>query len=247
MNNCDYSRSFLQFSTEHSRHTPRLRIKAGCALTGPDGVTNDFYLAGTCMAENMYRASGLVQEPTATFTMVAAHNDQLVMRKQHASAGDDVVNVIKLGGTLSTRDGKGATVTKIDICVRRLPKMRKIESYADIRDAILGNKVINGRTTYRETAKGTTVVLDYPVDVCNIPHDHEGWQVDTGPIVMPDPDLSGSLPVARLNLDFIVYNSWTYAEAALRSNAPVKGGGQTLHYSKLISMDNVVNELFCEY
>lgn len=100
MNTCDFNRSFLQFSTEHSKHTPRLRIKAGCALAGPDGVTKDFFLAGTCMAENMYWLSGLIQEPTATFTMIAAHNDQLIMRKQYASAANDVVNAIRLGGTL---------------------------------------------------------------------------------------------------------------------------------------------------
>jgi len=241
--NTDFARSFLQFTTDHSRHTPRLQLEAACALTTA-GATKEFFLATPCMSERMYRDAGLVVEPSSLFWLIASHNDQFLMQKCHASMAHDVREAHCIGEKMSTQDGKGATMQKLEITIRRFDRIRKIETYEEIREAILSNKIMNGRTTYADGE--TTVRLDYPIKICNIPHQQQNWQIDTGPIVMPDPLLTGDLPVARLNAAFIVFNSWNWAEFALRRATPVgTGGGQTQHYSGILRLENVTNELFC--
>lgn len=244
-NNTDFARSFLQFTTDHSGHTPRLQLEASCALT-TGGTTKEYHLVTPCMSERMYRESGLVIEPTSLFWMIASHNDEFLMQKCHASTAHDVREAHRLGEKMSTQDGKGATMQKLEITIRRLDRVRKIETYQEIREAILSNKLMTGRTTYADSSRETLVRLDYPIKICNIPHRHEGWQIDTGPIVMPDPSLTGEPTVARLNMAFIVFNAWNWADVALRRAAPVgASGGQTQHYSHVLRLDNVTNELFC--
>ena len=55
--------------------------------------------------------------------------------------------------------------------------MRALTTYAEIRAAILGDKVLNGRTEYRSEDGQTKVVLNYPIKVCNIAHGKERWPV----------------------------------------------------------------------
>ncbi|HUV08255.1 MAG TPA: hypothetical protein VMX75_11030 [Spirochaetia bacterium] len=132
--------------------------------------------------------------------------------------------------------------------------MNKIDSYGEIRDAILGNKILNARTTYTSEDGRMRYRLDYPVVVCNVPHDQEGWQIDTGPMLVPDPGLSGPpdpdfsspLPITCLNLGYIVFNSVDWAEIALRRPTGVgTGGGATQHFSKIVRLNGVTNEIFC--
>src|SRR5262245_23283724 len=74
-NACDYSRTFLQFTTDHSRHTPRMQIDASCTLTTANGVAVNFFLTAPCMSEHMYQSADLIQEPTSLFWMIAGDND----------------------------------------------------------------------------------------------------------------------------------------------------------------------------
>jgi hypothetical protein len=245
VNTTDFGRSFLQFTTDHSAHTPRLQLEASCALTGA-GAAREFHLAAPCLAERMYREAGLAIEPTSLFWMIASHNDEFLMQKCHASAAQDVREAHRLGESMSTQDGKGARMQKLEITLRRLRNVRKIETHDEIREAILGNRVMTGRTTYTEPGTGTQVRLDYPIKVCNIAHQQKRWQIDTGPIVMPDPALRSDLTVGRLNLAYLVYNDWGWAEVALRCATPVGAtAGQTQHFSRVQRLENVVNELFC--
>ena len=55
----DYSRSFLQFTTDHSNHTPRMQLEASCWLSG-EGEGVEFFLTSDCISERMYSPSGLV-------------------------------------------------------------------------------------------------------------------------------------------------------------------------------------------
>jgi hypothetical protein len=245
-NTYDFARSFLQFTTDHADHTPRLQIEASCALTAADGVTQEFFLAAPCMSEHMYRDADLAIQPTSLFWMIARHNDQFLMQKCHAATAPDVREAHRVGERMSTSDGTGATMLKLEITTRHFPRVRSVETYKEIREAILSNHVLNGQTSYTGADGTTQVRLRYPIKICNIAHGRQGWQIDTGPIVMPDPSLSGELAVARLNAAFILFNSWTWAECALRRATPVgPNGGQTQHYSDVLRLDNVRNELFC--
>jgi hypothetical protein len=50
------------------------------------------------------------------------------------------------------------------------------------------------------------VVLEYPAKIVNVQHDRPNWQIDTGPILVPDFAATAELLADRLELAYIVFN-----------------------------------------
>ena len=62
-----------------------------------------------------------------------------------------------------------------------------LTSYDEIQVAMLAQQPITCRTSYM--ARGgerRRVVLEYPAKIVNVQHDRPNWQIDTGPILVPD-------------------------------------------------------------
>ena len=228
----DFSRSFLQFTTGRVNHTPRLRIDAVCAFVSPDGAARVFVLTAACIGEKMYAQDCLVHRPPSEFLMIASADGEFMFLKRHADAANDVREAHRVGETMSTHDGRGAAMKKIEIVLAPAARARRIETYAEIREAILGNRALNGRTSYLDADGRTRIVMDYPIVVCNIPHDREMWQVDTGRVLAVKHAASGGLTVARLAPAYLVFNSWEWADLAILDAEPV-GGGRSAAYSDI--------------
>lgn len=239
----DFGRSFLRFSSERIKHTPRMRIDAACTMIAPDGsAPRTYYLTCPCIAESMYIAENLIHQPVAEFILIARPRVEFLMLKLHASAAIDQRTPLRFNDVMPTKDGLGAKVVQLDVTVRSLPRVERIESYEHFRDALFGNRIINGRTTYTEP-DGTTVVLDYPATTINVRHDARDWQVDAGPIVLPS-EPRGTLEVSRMNVGFMVFNRWDYAEAVVRDAAPAGDtGAKTNHYHRPVKL-RCSHELF---
>jgi hypothetical protein len=241
MNRNDFSRSFLKFTTNHAQHTPRLQVDALCTFHPAGGAPLRYALTSPCICETMYAPADLVQRPPAVFLMIAS-TEEYMMIKDFAGARPDAREPRRVGEAMSTHDGKGSTMLRIEIDRVEFPRVRKIESYEDIREAILGNRVLIGRTTFAD-ADGARVELDYPIRVCNIPHTRRGWQVDTGPVLFPQGAPGGSL-VARLAPAYVVYNAWDWAEfAILRLNTPGAPAAPAAQFTDIRRLA-VVNEIF---
>lgn len=243
MNRFDFSRSFLKFTTNHARHTPRLQIDALCTFHTAGAAPLRYALTSPCISETMYTPSGLVQQPPSVFTMIAS-TAEYKMSKEFGGGRPDICEPHRVGETMSTHDGKGSTMLKIEIDMVEFPSARKIESYEDIREAILGNRVLNGRTSFADADGKTRVELDYPIRVCNIPHTLRGWQVDTGPVLFPQGAPDAAMTVERLAPAFIVYNAWDWTEVAiLRLNTPPSTAPAS-QFSDIRRLA-VLNEIYC--
>jgi hypothetical protein len=241
----DYSRSFLQFTTDLSNHTPRMQLEASCVVSVAAGDGVEFFLTSDCMSEHMYRPSGLVAEPTSLFWLIAGSNGEFLMQKRHAGAAGDIKEAHRVGDKISSHDGRGRTMLKIDVQARPAASARPLLTYADIREAILGNRRLNGRTTYQTSGGKLKVEAAYPIKTCNIPHGREGWQIDTGPIVIPDPSGGNRMEIGSLQSAFILFNSWDWAELAVRRAVPAgPAGDRTTHFSEITRQEGVKNELF---
>ena len=246
MNSCDFARSFLKFTgKDHSKHTPRLQVDAVCRLTAPDKKVTEYVVTVPCMSENMYRPSGLIQEPTSHFAMFAGNDGTFTILKHHASAAHDVRQIRRVGERISTHDGKGETIGSVDVTLNPWKRARRLTIYKEIREAILNDHPINGITRYLDADGKTQIELEYPVKTCNIANAHEGWQIDTGPVIMPDPASTAQPAIERMTMAFLVYNAWSWADTALKVPSPVDGGGAlTQQYSRLLRMEPVANELY---
>jgi hypothetical protein len=249
---CDFGRSFLQFTTSRTPHIPRLRVKAICSLQRPGQAPRTFVLAGTCMSENTYRPSGLVQLPPSTF-MLISDGQEFLVHKRHADATLDLRQAGRVGDVMKTHDGRGATIEWIKIGIQSLKATRQLTGFGEIRDAIIANRVLTGVTRYElapSEGGALQVRLEYPIDVCNVRHDQDGWQMDTGPMLMPRPAHSSRQNlIEQLTPAFILFNASDWAECAILESTPLQSSAPvpaTSHYSRVVRLDHVHNEIHCE-
>lgn len=244
-NDYDYARSFLQFTTDRTNHTPRLQIDASLRLLASDGTEKEYFLTAPCISETMYAPANLVQRPSSEFCMIASQNDEFMAIKKHASSAHDPQrSALRVGERMPTHDGKGTRMQRIMIDMKRFPHARKIESYEDIREAILGNRVLTGRSTLLNSDGLAQIVMEYPIKTCNIPHDRRQWQIDTGPVLVASEAMTDGKPITRLNRAHLVYNSWDWAEIAALAPTPIEGASAaTSHYSNIQRIE-VQNEIF---
>ena len=109
--------------------------------------------------------------------------------------------------------------------LRYFIEVAELTTYKEVHDAMVGNKPILGRTRYlaKKGDEEIEVVAEYPVTVMNTRHDHDMWQVDTGPMLLPDFSIEHNLEVALFRQAYIAYNRWDYAECAMRLPVAIDG------------------------
>lgn len=243
MHTCDFSRSFLQFHSETSRNTAVIRVAAGCHLTLRDGTSKQFVLTDECIAENMYVSEGLIQPCGKEFMLIAAQNDEFMQIKDAGGSEPDLREAHRFGETMSTQSGRGSKLKSITVTQVHFPGVRLLESDAEICEAIVGNKMLNVRTSYDDPDDGTAVVMDYPVRVSNSVPEDGLWQIDTGRVLALAHGPGNGLLVERLAPAYIVLNSRDRAEVAIMRMS--MDGARAAQYSDIRSL-NVKNEVFVE-
>jgi hypothetical protein len=107
-------------------------------------------------------------------------------------------------------------------------------------------------------ADGGSVLMQYPVKVCNFSERDHYYQTDTGPILWPDPannSSSGSasgVTISTMRLAFIAHNAPHWAEMIVSAPTPLlTSQGQPYtpavsvnHYSRAVRLDGVTNRVF---
>src|SRR5438046_1956048 len=76
--------------------------------------------------------------------------------RHHANAADDLAEAHRIGEAMATRSGVPARVTALDVTLRRFGAVQSIGDYDGFRRALLADRPIVGRTSYR--SDGGTVV-----------------------------------------------------------------------------------------
>lgn len=239
-NTYDFGKSFLRWTSMPNNHTPRLQVAAACTLIR-DGKSKEYFLSEACTGEKMYADKDLIHVPANEFAMVCLPNEEYMFFKWYAATEQNMVEMRRVGETMTTRDGRGAKISEMPVHMAHHARVRPLTSYRDVREAILGNKVLNGRTEYLGQDGKTQVVLNYPIKICNIAHARERWQVDT-PILLPDLAAKADLPIGVMRMGYIVFNSWDWAEAILRTPMPRPTGKSAFSNSQRLT---VKNQLFC--
>lgn len=239
----DFSRTMLRFRTTRVNHTPRMLVDAACTLTPPGGTAATYYLTCPCIAEEMYVETGLIHEPASEFTLIALPRHHFVTLKRHGDGRHDQRALRRFGEVMPTHDGRGATTVELDVTVRRHEQATPITSYEEFREALLGDHVVVARTAFTDD-DGTLVEMEYPSRCVNVAHEARHWQVDAGPVLMPAaPVAAAELPAASLDLAYVVFNRWDYAEAVLRRPATADAAPVPCHY-ELRRAITCRNELF---
>ena len=104
-----------------------------------------------------------------------------------------------------------------------------MESNAQIVDETLANKSLEGRTEIKDDASGTRAVLEYPLKTMNVLRKPMRYQVDTGPIIVPDFGSTAGIQLERVDIAHVVYNRPDKGEFILLRPKEVIAGGKLLY------------------
>ena len=227
----DYSRSFLQW-TGQSAHVPRCAIHASCRLRAKNGSEREFFLTHPCAAETMYVDLDLIHIPTAEFHMISEPGKEYLAVKVFADEPTELRMAHRIGETLPTRDGRGARIARMEVKMRSFAAVRELTTDQAVCEAMLANLPVTGRSTFLADDRETLVICEYPVTVMNARPSDQRWQVDTGPVLLPDFTLKSELVVGLFRQAYLVYNRRDWAEVAMRRPTPAaKNGNTVMHYT----------------
>src|SRR5262249_23686702 len=146
-------------------------------------------------------------EPAADMCLAASAEEFLVLKSWDRNNRGVMLSPPSLGPQPERQAGKNADAfdnLRIDV---RETRGRLLESPADVVATVLGNRPVVGQSEFT-VAGGGRVLLEYPVKVVNVSEREEFYQVDTGPVLIPDPEsFDGTHAISALRVAFIAHNS----------------------------------------
>ena len=87
---------------------------------------------------------------------------------------------------------------------------------------------------------GRTAIIEFPVKTINRHWDTRKWQVDTGPILLPDLTSPPNKWSQSLKLAYIAFNASDRADFVIEQSTNIKDGekdvAKVYHYSGLVAM-----------
>jgi hypothetical protein len=212
----DFANSYLTFSVGDEQNIARIQLDAVCTVYDERaGETTAYHLIAPCRSERMYSAPGepLFQMPNYEFCGVWTEREYRIVRTGWTSDRDNPESGESAGRFAWTR---------LDLRTRDDPL--ELATDAEVVTATLANRPLVAITELQDETSGRRAVLEYPVKTMNVARSPDRFQVDTGPLLLPDFASTAPRGVDRLDLAHVVYWRRDVAEFVLRRPIPVRPG-----------------------
>jgi hypothetical protein len=228
----DFANSYMTFFTtpKQGENIARIQIDAAAMITDETtGETETFYLIMPCRSEYMYLDSQLFQMPNYEFCGVFTENQLMLVRTHWTSDRD-------------SREVAGAMerFAKVELSIAHFASPTTLDDDQAVVDATLAHRPLVARTTVRDESSGRTVVLEYPIKTMNVTMSPARFQVDTGPLLVPDFSSEAQHAIERLDIAHVVYHQRNQAEFVLRRPHQVgERDGQTVSvtdYTEIVTL-----------
>ena len=239
---CNFQASYMTWDSPHrddprpyARHNVphgnRARIQLEALIDVIDesaGTREQFVLIAPCRTEWVYAEDRLFQLPSAEYRNIYSKTQQRSMSK--SLTADD--NRVRTGRPVS------GLFRSLKIELKRFQQTRMLESAAKIVKATSANVPLVARTEIRHPRRRLRYVLEYPIKTMNFQPKTDSFQVDTGPILVPDFKSSAPAAIDTLQMAHVAYNRLDRAEFIVRRPTAVtdKTGRElcrVLHYSEV--------------
>ena len=187
------------------------------------------YQCASCKSENTFGKSDLFLSPNYDFMPIFGDDDLLIFRR-HAHATDRYRELVKAEAVwgnpiLKLRNAKGVS---------------EISKFEEIRDATAAGIPLVAQTEIHNEETGLRAILEYPVKTMNIDRDNNIYQVDTGPLALPDLARREDSPLGAVSLAFVAFNQPHFADFVVEQLTPIKEDDvevtKIYHYSNPISL-----------
>ena len=238
---CNFQTSFMTWdfpyrkdSRPYARHNApygnMARIQLDALIDVIAKETNEserFVLIAPCRTEWVYAEGRLFQVPSREYRNIYSLTEQRAMG--HGMTDDGM----RSRGHLVSDDFRSL---KIDVQTFR--HARVLRTAAEIVKATADNTPLVGRTEIDDPDGKHRYVLQYPIKTMNFQPKTDSFQVDTGPVLVPDFKIKADRFIDRIEMAHIAYNRLDRAEFILRRPTPVKDEEgktlcQILHYAEV--------------
>lgn len=247
----DFSRSFLWWRVDTlkkppqtSSHQPpftlnnaRVPLDCLCCMEEKEGTGDRqrFSLGASCKTERVGVDRDIWTEPNSDFIPVMSATQMLGI-KTFQTAHMEVPLYPPSRGSQSDRQlvdlAEAFDSARTDVA---FAQGELLEDPAEVVEAILGNRILVGRTTYED--ERYRVQLEYPIKTVNANERDVFFQPDTGPVLIPDLSREPDDLIAGLELAYIAFNKPDWAELLVRVPTKVDSGEKVYHYSRCMRIE----------
>jgi hypothetical protein len=219
----DYGRSFV--NTKARWNSPRFWVESRLRITDTAGKSSREYLqCGSCKSEYTFPARGLFHPDNYDFLPVFSQIDCVVFRRNLTEWG----KYIEVKPIAQAWDG---TVPAV-----RYFRGRMLRNVEEISKAMTAGKQLVGQTELRDEKSGRMAVIEAPIKTINWQRETGQWQVDTGPVLLPDLTAPPEQWSSKLRLAYVAFNAPDWAEFIIEEPTPLGNGAKekaplkTYHY-----------------
>ena len=209
----DFTRSYMRWFG--SVNNVRILIDAACTLIDDKtGQSDTYYLIAPCRAEHTHADGDLIQMPNYEFCGIWGKEDRYIIRT-HWTSDRDRYQYVDKADTLD---------------IRHFSSTRQLTDNASIFEATMkSSEPLVSRTTLRDDLNGITAVLEYPVKTMNVKEVPVRYQVDTGPLILPNFNIAAARPIESFEVAHVVYNKFDEAQFIVRKPVPIMDGDVPLY------------------
>jgi hypothetical protein len=203
----DFANSYVTFFTKphQGANIARIQVDAVCTLTERDGASETFYLIAPCRSERMYQDDQLFQMPNYEFSGIFALDECLILRTHWTSDREQP----EYGRNRDRFD-------HVAIDIRHHSEAQAVTDRAAIVEATLANRPLVARTRLHSQDGGVRALLEYPIKTMNVTRNPAQFQVDTGPLIVPNFESDAGRQIERFDVAHVVYHTFDQAEFVLR-------------------------------
>lgn len=213
-----------------------------CLLTDGDQTTQ-YVLGSSCKSEFVYTEKGVWTDPCADMFIILSESEFMTV-KSFAHRGIAVpLHPATLGMQPKRQAGSCAEAfDKVDIDVR-LVEGRELTSNEAIVEAGLNRAALVSRTEWT-VDNGIQVMVEYPVRVWNFNERAFCYQLDTGPVLLPNFNYNHTHLIETFDRAYVAHNCPNWAEFIVNVPTQIEANISVDHYNESRRLDNVTNRMF---
>ena len=226
----DFGRSFICNTGQYN--SVRLWIESRTTIIDTrSGKSTEYLQCGSCKSEDTFGANGakyLFFEDNYDFLPVFG-NDQVLVFRRHV----DIRDSYRIIRPTTQMWGGDPVIRKV-----KAPVVTELKTWEKIRDATASGIPIVTTTEIENAETGLKAIIECPCKTMNISHVKKMYQVDNGPVALPDLSKRYEPQIDSVSLAFIAFYDLNTADFVVEAPTPVKVNGQEVvkvnHYSKLL-------------
>lgn len=224
----DYGRSFL--SGRWPGNAVRFWVESRTYIEDERTGESEAYLqCAACKSEDTFAEKDLFYADNYDFTPIFGPRFGLIFRRwAHLNPAYREVK--------ATEAMWGGPIHRL----RHPARVRELEGNAVIRAATHDGLPLVAQTELANPELGLRAIIEYPVKTMNIHDERDLYQVDTGPIALPDLSRRPERFADAFSLAYIAFNVPHFADVVIEDETPITHDGRVVtrvhHYSRRLSL-----------